>query len=265
MLICQITDLHIRAHGESCYGRVDTSTALRDCVASIRALPQTPDVVVATGDLVDTGSAADYLALADILTGLDLPLYLLPGNHDERGALCAAFPDHHYLATGTARLNYVIDDHPLRLIALDTVIPGDAAGQVDGDSLAWLDRVLASAPHRPAMLMMHHPPFLTGIVAMDEIGLAGRAQLESVVARHPQLERIICGHLHRSISTRFGATVASTCPSTAHQVYLDFAAQAAACFTLEPPGYQLHWWRAGQSLVSHTLSIGKFPGPYHFE
>lgn len=264
MLICQITDLHIKAHARKAYGVVDTTGALRRCLAALAALPQQPDVVVATGDLVDTGRAEDYRMLAVLFDAIRQPLYLLPGNHDERALLRAAFPGHAYLQEGTGPINYVIDDYPVRLVALDTVIPGQSGGAIDRSTSAWLDGVLGAAPDRPTLVMMHHPPFATGIGHMDEIGLSGSELLAEVIARHPQVERIICGHLHRPISTRFAGTVASTCPSTAHQVVLDLAADAAGQFIMEPPGYQLHLWRPGQGLVSHAGVIGEFAGPYPF-
>jgi Icc protein len=111
---------------------------------------------------------------------------------------------------------------------------------------------------------MHHPPFLTGIGYMDDIRLDTPERLAAVLARHPQVERVICGHLHRSIVTRFAGTVASTCPSPAHQLVLDLARDAAAQFVLEPPGYQLHVWKPHTGVVSHTVVIGDYPGPYPF-
>ena len=101
---------------------------------------------------------------------------------------------------------------------------------------------------------MHHPPFLTGIDYMDNYGLENSGALAAVVARHPQVERILCGHLHRSIDRRFAGTVAGTAPSTAHQVALNFLPDAPLRFAFEPPGYQLHLWREG-GLVTHTAVI----------
>jgi 3',5'-cyclic AMP phosphodiesterase CpdA len=99
---------------------------------------------------------------------------------------------------------------------------------------------------------------------MDEIGLAGPEALAQIVQKHPQIERILCGHLHRPIHARFGGTVACTAPSTAHQITLNLAADAPATFRLEPPAYYLHAWRAGEPLVTHTVYIGDFAGPYSF-
>jgi 3',5'-cyclic AMP phosphodiesterase CpdA len=91
---------------------------------------------------------------------------------------------------------------------------------------------------------------------MDGIGLReGSAGLEAVLRRHPQVERVICGHLHRPIVRRFGGTVAMTVPSTAHQIVLDLRADAPATFRREPPGFAVHVLRDG-ALVSHGVTVG---------
>jgi 3',5'-cyclic-AMP phosphodiesterase len=264
MLLCQITDLHIKTDRKFAYGIVDTATMLERCVEQILALPQRPDAVIVTGDLVDWGRPDEYALLRGLLAPLTMPLYLMPGNHDEREALRAAFPEHAYLRQWAAPfVQYAIDDWPVRIVAIDTVVPMEGGGALCAERLAWLDRTLAAAPDRPTIVAMHHPPFRTGIGHMDRIGLADPSGVEAVVARHPQVERVIAGHLHRSITVRFAGTVASTCPSPAHQVALDLAPDAGDDFILEPPGYQLHWWD-GARLVTHTAYIGEFDGPYPF-
>lgn len=263
MLLCQITDTHIKADRRKAYGIVDTAAMLERCVQQILALPQQPDAVITTGDLVDYGRPDEYALLRELLGPLAMPLYLMAGNHDERGGLRTSFPDHAYLRQWAPFVQYAIDEHPLRLVALDTVIPGQGGGELCAQRLAWLDRTLANRPDHPTVVALHHPPFATGIGHMDRIGLAGADALAQVIGRHPQVERVIAGHLHRSISQRFAGTVASTCPSPAHQVALDLAPDAADNYVLEPPGFQLHWW-SGRALVTHTAVIGDFAGPYPF-
>ena len=264
MLLCQISDTHIKAGRRLAYGKVDTAGMLERCVQQVLALPQQPDAVIVTGDLVDLGRPDEYALLRELLAPLaSIPLYLLPGNHDEREALRGAFPEHAYLRQWTPFIQYAIDEHPLRLVALDTVVPMRGEGELCADRLAWLDRALAAVPDKPTVVALHHPPFVTGIGHMDKVGLAGRDDLAAVIARHPQVERVIAGHLHRPITVRFAGTVASTCPSPAHQVALDLAPDAADDFVMEPPAFQLHWWN-GQALVTHTAYIGEFDGPHPF-
>jgi 3',5'-cyclic-AMP phosphodiesterase len=262
MIIAHITDTHIKTPGQFAYRVVDTATYLRACVAEIGRLTVPPDIVVATGDLVDRGHPDEYAHLRSLLAPLPMPVYVIAGNHDERGALRSVFGADGYLPAGEF-LQYTVDVGPLRLVALDTLIPGEGRGELCEARLAWLDQTLAKAPDRPTVILMHHPPFATGIGHMDALGLRNADRFAGIVSRHPNVERVLCGHLHRSIQARVGGTVASVAPSTAHQVVLDLRADAPSSFKLEPPGFQLHVWRAGQ-MVSHTAVVGDYPGPYPF-
>lgn len=265
MILCQISDTHIKAERRKAYGIVDTSAMLERCVQHVLTLPQRPDAVIFTGDLVDWGRHEEYALLRELIQPLleALPVYLLPGNHDDRQVLREAFDEHAYLWQWEPFVQYAIDDHPVRLVALDTLIPGSGSGELCAPRLQWLDRTLGAQPGKPTVVALHHPPFATGIGHMDRLALAGSQALAQVIVRHPQVERVIAGHLHRPITVRFAGTVASTCPSPAHQVALDLAPDAADNYVLEPPGYQLHWW-SGQQLVSHTAYVGEYPGPYPF-
>jgi 3',5'-cyclic AMP phosphodiesterase CpdA len=263
MILAQITDTHIKLPGKRAYGRVDTADFLAKAVAHLNALDPAPDAVAMTGDLVDFGTPEEYAHLRALIGPIRAPVFLLPGNHDERGALRAAFPDHAYMK-GEGFVQYTVEDRALRLVALDTLVPGEGRGELCAERLAWLDRALAAAPTRPTVVMMHHPPFLTGIAGMDRYGLTGRAEFAAVIARHKQVERVIAGHLHRAIQCRVGGALASTCPSPAHQVALDIRPQAPLGFIMEPPGYQLHVWMEGQGLVTHTVALGAYDGPHPF-
>lgn len=262
MLIAQITDFHIGAPGKKVGGQIDTADFLKRAVAHVNALDPQPEVVLATGDLANVGTADEYRYVRELLAPITLPLYVIPGNHDNRETMRAAFSDHAYLPR-EGFLQYAIDDYPLRLIALDTLIQGEEGGELRPESLAWLEARLAEARDKPTVVIMHHQPFWTGMHYMDNIGLADPAAFRDVIARHNQVERVLCGHMHRAIETRFAGTVATTCPSTAHQVALDLRPNVEAAWTYEPPGFQLHLWRAETGLVSHTAYIGDF-APHAF-
>ena len=264
MLICQISDLHIKTPGKLSYRVVDTSGLLKRCVDHILALKQPPDIVIVTGDLTDFGRPEEYAHLRELLAPLSRPVYLIPGNHDHRENMVAAFADHRYLTQNLPFIQYAIEDLPVRILAIDTVIAEQSGGELCEQRLGWLAKKLAEAPARPTIIIMHHPPFKTFIGHMDDIGLANADGLKAIVERHPQVERVLCGHLHRPIQVRWAGTLASTAPSPAHQVVLDLSADAPSEFVMEPPGYQLHQWHPDTGLVSHTAFIGKFDGPYPF-
>ncbi|MCQ9616163.1 phosphodiesterase [Paenalcaligenes niemegkensis] len=265
-LFAQITDLHIREPGRLAYGRINTAPYLENAVAAINALPQQVEAVVITGDLTDFGRDAEYAHLHELLAPLKAPIYMIPGNHDERNRLRACFPSHTYLDGDSRFAQFVVPVGPLRLIALDTGEIGLSSGRLCKERLAWLEKALADNAEHPVVIAMHHPPFDTLIGHMDKIGLLeGAPELEALVRQHPNVERIICGHLHRAIDTRFGGTIASTCPAPAHQVCLDLAPDAESAWCLEPPAYRLHAWDPGANrLVSHLAMVGPYEGPYPF-
>ncbi len=267
--LVQLTDLHIREPGRLAYGRIDTAPYLQRAVASVLRLPQRPDAVVITGDLSDFGRAAEYDHLARLLEPLDMPVYLMPGNHDDRDQLRRSFPGHAYMAQGVGSggfVQYAVRVGPLHLLTLDTCVPGASHGALCSERLAWLEAALEECRGEPVVIALHHPPFRTLIGHMDEIGLReGAAALETLVARHPNVERLICGHLHRAIDVRFGGSIASTSPAPAHQVCLDLSPDAASAWTLEPPGFRVHAWSAAdRRLVTHLAASGSFEGPFPF-
>ena len=262
--LVQLTDLHIREPGRLAYGRIDTAPYLQRAVQSVLRLRQPPDAVVITGDLTDFGRAAEYEHLQRLLAPLPMPVYLMPGNHDDRGQLRASFPAHGYLGRD-GFIQYTVQVGALRLIALDTCVPGESHGALCAQRLDWLAAQLEQCRGEPVVVAMHHPPFETLIGHMDEIGLVeGADALEALIAQHPHVERVICGHLHRAIDVRFGGSIASTSPAPAHQVCLDLAPDAASAWVLEPPGFRVHAWSDRGRLVSHLAPCGSFEGPYPF-
>ncbi len=262
MLIAQISDPHIRVPGRLAYRRVDTGAMLRACVASVARLDPRPDAIVLTGDLVDFGLAEDYAHLREILSPLRQPMFVVPGNHDDREAMRAAFAGDGYLPA-SGFLQYALDDLPLRLVGIDTVVPQQGGGRLCDERLGWLDAALRARPDAPTLVLMHHPPFVTGIGHMDRVGLDGRVGFADVMSRHPQVELVLCGHLHRPIHARVGGRSAMTCPSPVHQVALDLRDEAPSCFRMEPPAFMLHRWADGV-LVSHVALVEQYEGPYPF-
>lgn len=260
MLLAQLSDLHVTVPGKLLDSRYHTAARLRSAVEHLLALDPRPDAVVITGDLVDAGSAAEYGRLIELLAPLPVPIYVVPGNHDEREAMRAAFGPRGYMPE-RGYLCYAAELGPLRLLALDTNIPGAPDGLLDRERLDWLDARLDEEPDRPTIVIQHHPPFVTGIRYMDTMGLQGKEGLAEVIARHHNVERVLCGHVHRAITRRFAGTLATTCPSTAHQVELDLREAGGLAMIAEPPACALHTWSEEGGLVSHLSFIGDYGAP----
>ena len=262
MLIAQITDPHIVEAGRLYKGRVDTAGWLMRAIDSLNSLDPQPDIVLLSGDCVDDGTVSQYDHLRDILSGLRAPLAAVPGNHDRRAPFVDAFPQVAERVGAFPFVQFAIDDLPVRIVALDTLDEGHPGGLLCEARLRWLDETLSNQSERPTIIFMHHPPFVTGIAKMDEQSLARPDDLCKILNRHPNVERILAGHLHRAIEARVGHAIAATAPSTAHQVSLALGPQEMFGFTTEQPAYRLLIWREDIGFVSHLATHAPYEGPF---
>lgn len=248
-LLVQLSDPHIGAT----WAEPDPVAGLRVAVEAVGALRPAPEAVIVTGDLADNQTDAEYELVRELLERVDAPHWVLPGNHDDRAALRRHFG---LPGAGNEPVQYTADVGPLRVVMLDTSVPGEDYGSFDAERLAWLDTILSEAGDAPTLLAMHHPPILTGMPAMDAIGLpeADRLALGEVVARHSQVRRIVCGHIHRAIAGELAGRSVIVVPSTYVQMRLDFASDRIQLDPEEPTGYAIHALLEGE-LVSHIQPL----------
>lgn len=264
MLIAQISDPHLRPSGVLYQDLVDSNAMFATAIDHLNGLTPQPDVVILSGDLVDYGTAEEYAFAWGMLARIRQPLLMIPGNHDEREAFRAGFPDHAYLSR-SGPLHFVVDDlGPVRIIGLDITVPRLHHGDFDDATATWLDATLAREPGRPTIIMMHQPPFLSGIPYIDKYNCRSGDRLAEMVSRYPSVERIVCGHIHRFMQVRFGGTMLCTAPSTTTAIALRLDPDATPASYVEPPALLLHHWTAGTGLITHLVPIGSFPGPLPF-
>ena len=245
-LLVQLSDPHI---GAEWGGDRDSVAMLAAAVAAVRALEPNPDAVLISGDLADHAADVEYEQVRELLAPVEAPLFVLPGNHDDRLAL-----RRHFDVPGADRepVQYVADLGPLRLVLLDSTRAGADPGELDADRLAWLEATLAADPGTPTLLALHHAPLATGIPAFERLGLpaADRRALAKVIEGHPQVRRIVAGHMHRSISAELGGRNVLAVPSTYVQARLEFGAEEVQ-LSADPSGFAVHTWLDGE-LVSHV-------------
>jgi 3',5'-cyclic-AMP phosphodiesterase len=205
-----------------------------------------------SGDLADHATDEEYEQVRELLAPLEAPLYVLPGNHDDRHAL-----RRHFGVPGGADepVRYSVNLGPLRLVVLDTTRPGEDPGALDAEQIDWLDAELATEPEMLTLLAMHHPPLLTGIPVWDELGLphADRRALGDVIERHRQVRRLVTGHAHRTMTGELAGRGVLTVPSTYVQARLDFTLQEIE-LAAEPAGFAVHAVVDGE-LVSHIEPV----------
>lgn len=255
MLIAQISDLHLRTDGVLIHNQYDTHTAVERCVAHINRLTPKPDVVLATGDLTDDGSPADYARLRQLLDRLTMPCYVIPGNHDDRANLRMAFADLGYIPDSGDFLHYALEEYAMRLIGLDTLLPGELGGGLCPQRLAWLEARLEEQPGRPTLIFMHHPPFPSGIRFLDSPSFEGALELQSLISAHRQIRQIVCGHIHRDISAYWAGTCISIAPSCLYQMNLELRHGGTYQSVKDSPALSLYLWENDVGPVGYTSFI----------
>jgi 3',5'-cyclic-AMP phosphodiesterase len=245
VLLAQLSDLHLGARWEG----VDPQPRLERVIAAVLALPNPVDAVVVSGDLTADGKDDDALLARRLLDRLEVPVHVLPGNHDLRTTLRGAFE---LPGEGDEPIDYAVEVGELRVLVLDSTAPGEDRGALGAEQLRWLDAELGREPERPAILAMHHPPLATGVPEWDAINLVAseREALAEIVGRHPQLQAIVGGHLHRIAAAALAGCAVLSVPSTYLQIQpdfdpVDFEDEDAAVWT-DPPGFALHVLRDGE-------------------
>lgn len=252
MLIAQITDIHLGFDPDNPdeFNRQRLDQVLQLLIA----MRPMPDLLLATGDLVDRGDRASYERLREALAVVPFPVALALGNHDLRETFSDVFPD---TPTVDGFVQYGIDTDRVRFLVIDTLEEGRHGGAFCETRARWLRAALAEQPQRDTIIVMHHPPVDVGIEWMathpDEPWVA---RFGAAIAGHAQVKGIICGHLHRPISVAWRGATIFICPSTAPQVALDLAPidpdlpDDRAMIIADPPAFALHKWN-GRQLVSH--------------
>jgi len=265
MYIAHFTDLHLRPRGVAANRVVETNMLVTRAFDVLVSLQPKPDVLVITGDLTECGRPDEYATLTGLIEKLDIPVLVVPGNHDRRENLRAALGHLPIAESAEGFVQFALDVGPCRLVGLDTVVPGKGEGALCATRLAFLEDALAGAEGRPTLVFMHHPPFDCGIGHMDKIRLhQGEAEFGEIIRRYPNVERILCGHHHRPIANRYAGTIATTGPSVAHQVTFEIASDAEGTFHLEPPAFQMHMWTPRSGVVSHMIYVERYSGPFPF-
>lgn len=248
-LLVQLSDPHIGATWVEC----DPLAGLAAAVEAVGAIRPAPGAVLISGDLADGALDSEYAAIVELLAPLAVPVFVLAGNHDDRAALRRHFD---LPGAGEDPVYHAADLGPIRLVVLDTKVPGKDGGHLDSEQLGWLEAELTREPDAPTVIAMHHPPFKTGLPPFDVIGLspAATAAFAGVVSGHGNVRRVVAGHVHRAITGQVAGHPALTAPSTCAQAVLDFVTQELV-MSAQPIGFAVHAVVGGE-LVSHFHALG---------
>ena len=263
MLIAQISDTHIAGPDLKTYGIAPMAENLARCVAHINALTVMPELVLHSGDVTNDFRSDEAQRAADILAGLNCPFYLVPGNHDDRDVLWDVFGGTACPTRADGFFNYVIEG-AVRIIALDSLDAGQSGGMICNTRAAWLRTVLAQGGRQPTVIFLHHPPMECGVPESDLDGFKGADVLGEIVAGYPNIERILCGHIHLLTHARWRGTMVTTAPSMGMQLNLDLSQSSPSKFLLSDPAYLLHHWIPAGRLITHCIEVNDAKGPFDF-
>jgi 3',5'-cyclic AMP phosphodiesterase CpdA len=230
---------------------VDNTARLREAVASIAGETPAVSAVLATGDLVSDRRPGEYEVLADALALLRVRVLPLPGNHDDRALIRETFPAVPWADADHA--SWVAQVDGVRLVGLDSIRPGEPGAAYDSPREDWLRAQLATRFAGPTILAVHHPPFITGIEWMDTAGFIGLDRLAATLTDHP-VDRVVCGHMHRPITSTIAGIPTQVGVSTAESVALDLSEGGRPAVIRDPAGYLVHRID-GHDIVTHTRYI----------
>lgn len=267
MKIIQLTDLHLRDDDLLSSGEADTAQQVKKTINYFREMSRSdlPDLFIVSGDLADNANYDTYHIIKKQLDKLPRPVYTLPGNRDNRAGMIEVLGDMCPAEKSTSpHICYSIDDMPIRIIVIDTIYEGGHSGGLDNKVGDWLEKKLDEQINKPTLVFTHHPPFITGMGAMDE-NFHNKDRFGKILAKHKEI-RLCCGHMHRPIMTNWRGIQAMTCPPVSMLINLDLSPKGGHDFYLADPFYATH--DLTEDGINTHFSIiptgASYDGPYHF-
>ncbi|SDI02178.1 3',5'-cyclic-AMP phosphodiesterase [Pseudomonas panipatensis] len=231
VLLVQLSDSHLFAEADGRLLGMDTADSLRQVVRLVLDEQPGVDLLLATGDLSQDGSAESYQRFREITSAVPAPARWFPGNHDELQPM-------REVCVGTDLLDPVIDIGAWRIILLDSTIPGAVPGQMPPEQLDFLEQALRSAADKHLLISFHHHPVAIGSQWMDRLGIRNPQDLFAVLERYPQVRCLLWGHVHQEFDRMHGDIRLLASPSTCVQF-----APGSEDFCVDTPAPGYRWLR----------------------
>jgi Icc protein len=214
--LLHLSDTHLITGDGLLYDSVDADSHLRRVFEEFEAAGARPEAIVFTGDLADKGDPAAYAKLRSIVepaaARMGATVIWVMGNHDNRAAFRSELLD---LAPSMATIDQVHDINGLRVITLDSTVPGAHFGEVTGEQLDWLAEELSSPAPHGTILAMHHPPVPSVLDLAVSVELRDQWSLSEVL-EGSDVRSIIAGHLHYSTNATFAGIPVSVASATCY-------------------------------------------------
>lgn len=257
-VIAHISDTHLLGEGRSLYGKVPVEERLVAALQRLEASPERPDALVFTGDLTDLGEPDAYrrlrAAVEPVAQRMGAELVWVMGNHDERAPYASLLFDE---PETDAPQDRVHDIRGLRVISLDTTVPGYHHGELTAAQLDWLAGVLAEPAPHGSVLAVHHPPVPTPLEVMAVLELHDQPALAEVL-QGSDVRVILGGHLHYSTHSTFAGIPVSVAAATCYT--LDLGADAQRLLSGVDGGQSFDFVHVyADRVVSSTIPATAFP------
>ncbi|WP_431277933.1 phosphodiesterase [Leifsonia poae] len=255
--LVHLSDTHLITGDGLLYDAVDADAHLRQIFDEFEAAGAHPEAIVLTGDLADKGDPAAYAKLRQIVepaaARMGAQIIWVMGNHDNRAAFRSELLD---LPPSMQTIDRVYDVNGLRVIALDSTVPGAHHGEVTGAQLDWLAAELATPAPHGTILAMHHPPVPSVLDLAVAVELRDQWALSEVL-EGSDVRSIIAGHLHYSTNATFAGIPVSVASATCYTQDLNVAVggtrgrDGAQAFNL------VHVY--GSTVLHSVVPIGTYP------
>jgi len=253
-LIAQISDTHIPGAGEASHP--DAQPA-RNLTLALQHASRRCSGIIITGDCAaKAGTDAEYAAFAEVIKAATVPVWLVPGNHDDSAKMQRLFS----LPNANGRCDYIVDVTGARIIVLDSTRLGREDGSLDAAQTDWLAAQLDTRTHQaPALIALHHPCIRVGGKAFDSIRLDEeslarlQATLQAATSRGARIHGIITGHAHMTCVGEFAGVRSFVCPSSAYEFgFIDgrFSYQIG-----EPQYMEYSWGDDGRDFLARVITV----------
>lgn len=247
--ILQITDTHLYSDNTGRLLGIDTLESFRAVIEAFVDTGWPPDLILATGDLVHDASATGYHQLADILDDFGVPVYCLPGNHDDPDTMRA------HLRGKRVSCPHMVEYKGWRLILMDSVVPGKVGGQLGPEELQRLRKTLETS-RLPTLISLHHQPVAVGSAWLDEMGLEDAAAFFDTLAGHPEVKGLLWGHVHQQFDDQRNGLRLMGTPSTCVQFEPESKEFAV---DQRQPGFRLLTLTPDGKVLSEVMRIDEMP------
>ncbi len=198
MRFAHVSDFHFTSSPQdSPVVRNDVIEAIDTLVADLLSIENYLDFIAITGDLAESGDIDTYRKIKAALDSFTVPVYLVPGNHDNRERFREVFSSS-YRMPDSGPLDFYIESGDVKIIGLDTLIEGELTGRLTDEQVTWLAGKFVADHHSHTVVMMHHPPFMTGLSEFDNIcKLDVHEKFAELIAGTMSEVTVLCGHVHR--------------------------------------------------------------------